>query len=230
MATLADLRAQVRSLTDMRQTTLVPDEDVTAFLNEAYREFLGSREWPFLESIRTLSVPAGSHTAALAVGDADRVLEVTWTDGKVSVPLSPLTAQQAAAADITGTGRTGTPHWYRAPQLGRAGALELFPTPTAAGTVLVTVSAQPADLAADTDTPVFAAEFHAVLAYGAACLLLSREGDDSGRTSTFAGQAGAITKRAAKRYMPAADRSPLVIGGRRDAGRRFRADGWRVAP
>lgn len=205
---LEQLRDRVRRLTGVRLVELLPDADLDALLNEAYREVAGYRQWPFLRADLELTATPGSpgvevptqfrHITGVVLPGGSRLRQVTLAE------LDELSYE------------TGEPALYaRADQSN----LHLWPAPESPTTLLVRLQRQPPDLVADTDSPEFDTEFHPTLAYMAAARVLAEEGDDSGRAQMYAEEVGGFLARMEDRYLAAQDAGMFVMGG---GGRRRR--------
>lgn len=181
----AELRERVRVLSGVLMDTLMSDPEADAFVNQAYLTVCGLAEWSFLYGTQ-------GHLAAETVPALGRVQDVLH-DGR--------TLQRRSLVDLDRfppSRRQGAP-WAWAPQ--GDSEVRIFPAPTA-GTVTVRGWTTPAPLASDTDEPVFAVEFHDVVAYEAAASVLEAEGDDSGRTERYRGEVQSFLDRMARRYLP----------------------------
>jgi len=96
-----------------------------------------------------------------------------------------------------------------------------FPTPNQTEVLKIRYFATVADLSSGTDTPIFDAKFHTVIAYGAAVKALVREGDDTERRGYYQGQYLQGVDQMKGDYLAERDRSIFRIGGRqRVFGRR----------
>jgi hypothetical protein len=92
--------------------------------------------------------------------------------------------------------------------------IRLWPPPRDAATVEVKGQTQ-YTLLNGSDQPVFAEQFHPVLAYRAATRMLVEEGDDSGRSESYQLEAGGYTQRMEKYYLASGDIGLIRIGSSR---------------
>ena len=207
---LGELRTRVRRLSGVRLEELLPDTDLDALLNEAYRELMGLAQWPFLRAELSETLPAG--TATLDVPTPLRHIEgVTLGNGR--------RLRQVTLHDLdTLVERQDVPELYARESERR---LRFWPTPETAEQVLVRAQESPADLGSVSDEPVFEPEFHAALAYMAAARVLAEEGDDSGRAQMYADEASSFIERMKDRYLAVQDAGSFVMGGGRQRRRLF---------
>lgn len=206
------LRERVRRLTGIRMSEIVSDGAIDELVNDAYREVCGVEDWPFLFFEGQAPLEAGKAEVALptelrrvsaASVDGHRLVEVTVND-----------------LDVLDD-EPGDPQVYARLDDSR---LMVWPPPEAAGQVELRGYRQVVALAAETDEPVFAAEFHPTVAYAAASRLLVEEADDTDRPAAFGQEAGQGASAMRQRYMATADTAPFTIGGRRSSRRRR----WRL--
>lgn len=207
---LSQLRTRVRRLSGVRLTELLPDADLDELLNEAYRELMGLRQWPFLRRELDLTVAKGDrevevatpmrHIEGVALSNGRRLRQVTVHDLDRLVDRDDVPEVYARRDERT---------------------LTLWPTPAEQVQVRVWAQESPADMTATSDVPVFEPEFHAALAYMTAARVLAEEGDDSGRASMYAEEASAFIGRMEDRYLAAQDAGVFVMGGGRQRVRTF---------
>lgn len=205
---LQELRTRVRRLSGVRLTELLPDGDLDALVNEAYRELLGLRQWPFLRRELDIAVEAG--TEQLSLPDEVRHIEgVALDNGR---RLRQVTVHDLDRLEPS----EGVPEMYarRAER-----ELVLWPVPEHPLSVRVWAQDAPDALVGDYATPVFEPEFHPALAYMVAARVLAEEGDDSGRAQMYAEEAGAFIDRMSDRYLAAQDAGVFVMGGGRQRAR-----------
>jgi hypothetical protein len=94
-------------------------------------------------------------------------------------------------------------------------AIRLWPTPKDAVTLTIRGQVEFEPLETEQDEPVFAEQFHPVVAYRAAARVLAEEGDDSGRSESYQLDAGSYLQRMQDYYMKTNDISLIRIGSRR---------------
>lgn len=207
---LSQLRTRVRRLSGVRLTELLPDDDLDALLNEAYRELMGLRQWPFLR--RELDLSAAQGDPQLSVATPMRHIEgVALSNGR--------RLRQVTVHDLDRLeDREDVPELYARRD---ERTLTLWPTPAEQTPVRVWAQESPVDMVATSDAPVFEEEFHPTLAYMAAARVLAEEGDDSGRAQMYADEATSFIRRMEDRYLAAQDAGVFVMGGGRQRVRTF---------
>ena len=207
---LSQLRTRVRRLSGVRLVELLPDSDLNELVNEAYRELMGLRQWPFLRRELSLSATAGDpvlevpvpmrHIEGVALSNGRRLRQVTVHD------LDRL------------TDREDVPEVYARRD---ERTLVLWPTPAQDVAARVWAQESPGDLGGDASSPVFESEFHPAIAYMVAARVLAEEGDDSGRAQMYAEEASALISRMEDRYLASQDAGVFVMGGGRQRVRTF---------
>lgn len=138
-----------------------------AWLNDAQR--LTLRRVPIREtwSRSTVTTTSGTKTYTLPT---DLVGIRSLTDSASNVPLDPIDPRWLD----TITASSGTPRTYALDDTG----LVLYPTPDGAYSLLLRYVANPADMAADTDTPLIPAAHHDLLISYAVSRAYRSEDDD----------------------------------------------------
>lgn len=205
---LGTMRSKTRRLSGLRMEALLSDADLDGALNESYRELAGLYSWPFLRFEETVTLAAGE--AVVALPFEMRVI------GSVSLPGSRLRQVTVDELDRLDDGEPGAPSVFCRLDDRR---LRLWPVPEASTSVTVRGQLRVSELEAENDAPVFEPEFHTVVVYRTAARLLAEEGDDSGRTAAYLGEAQAAIARMLEHYMGSGDTASFVMGGN---GRRRR--------
>ena len=123
------------------------------WVNFAYKELTDLAPWPFLELTKEGLAP-------LTIAELGHVLSVTdKTDDTVLVQ----TDRRTVVEEDPTLNETGVPQsWYRSGET----QIAVYPA-NAAATLIVRYLQNPADLAADGDTPVLPSRFHDVIVDGA---------------------------------------------------------------
>ena len=173
---LAALREQVRELTNFRMSSLVSDARIDAAVNEAYMQVAAAEPWTWLVSSSTATVSPSS--PAMTLASCRQVLTVALSDGARTLLLDRSSRTSADWLVPSGT----VPALYAFVQPGQ---LLIQPVPDKAYACTVQFIARVAALGAS-DSPVFASEYHAMLAYAAAASLLVQEVDETSRAQAYA--------------------------------------------
>ena len=206
---LSSLRERARALSGIRLETLRSDEQVDAVLNEAYLELINMTNWPFLRSSQTIAVAANVNTFTSPSGFSE-VSSVTYVDevGN-SIRLTQTTIDEIDRLD---TGEEGDPFYYA--RLDES-EFEVWPVPNKPITYTVKGKTAVDTMSTDSSQPVFAEQFHPIIAYRAASRMLAEEGDDSGRAEAYQSEASNFYLRMQQFYMRSGDVGMFVMGGRR---------------
>lgn len=163
-------------LTSIRAKGFETDTDAQqrVAVNSVYRRINGMRRWPYLERRSTALLTTANQPnvslinfPALMWIDAVRLKQGTEDFTLTYRAPQELREDQAYWPDA------GVPdHWTQA-----AGELVLWPTPSAAYTVVLDYTTTPADLTLDADVPVFDSTYHDLLVWGAVVELGFRQRD-----------------------------------------------------
>ena len=177
---LAALRGSVRDLTGFHMSSLVSDARIDAAVNEAYMQVLAAEPWSWLVDESSILVSPSSVTATLT--GCRQVLSVALTDGSRSWVLD---RSSRTSGDWLEPHEQDPVRWA----LVQPDTLLLNPEPlkTYTGTVQFIRREDPLGSG---DSPVFAAEYHQMLAYGAAAIVLVQENDDTNRAQAYSGMFG----------------------------------------
>jgi len=203
---LQELVDRARALSGIRLQSVRSDEQVEQVVNESYQEVLGLQPWPFLRGNSTVSVAA--EAVSFTLPDSFRTLtSVLLTMGSDTVRLKQTTVDVLDEYEQ----EPGDTNFY-ARETDRQ--IRLWPPPRDAATVEVKGQTQ-YTLLNGSDEPVFAEQFHPVLAYRAATRMLVEEGDDSGRSESYQLEAGGYMQRMEKYYLASGDIGLIRIGSSR---------------
>lgn len=182
---LAALRLHVRDLTGVFSTDVVSDTLLTTWINESYNEVARERDWDWLESTYVVAMPAavsGVHT-------------INLPNGTRRVVSAYLVGDNGAVEEIIGTSEldhvepNDTKVKY---DVNFSGVFRFAPEQVAPKTVKVRYSVANVNLSTNTDVPVFAEQFHAMLAYRAAVKVLQFLSDDTNRSEYFISEYGSM--------------------------------------
>lgn len=206
---LQDLVERARSLSGIRLQSIRSDEQIEDLLNESYEEIIGLHPWPFLRGESNVAVSAAQQDFQLP--QAFRYLSAVVTAGQ--------RLRQTTLDELDSLGpEDGEPHLYARTD---ERTIRLYPSPKEPIAVLVRGQLEFERLRPRTE-PVFAPQFHPVVAYRAAARLLAEEGDDSGRTQAYQLDAAGYLRRMEEYYLGTGDIGLIKIGSQRQ-GRRWRS-------
>lgn len=206
---LEQMRGRVRKVSGFTMPELYEDGDLDTLINEVYLDVCGVEDWPFLYV-----------DSAEQVDEGEAELELPWpvrTLSSVSSSKGRLIETTVDELDELDPDRTGQPELYSRLDDRR---LLMWPLPDDGYTLRLRGWREPAQLAADNDSPAFEAEFHPVLVYETAARLLVEFGDFD-RVEGFRGQASDVLSRMRVRYMASKDHGLIQMGGRHRDRRRW---------
>lgn len=202
------IRSRVRHLTGINMVELLSDVEANDYINEAYQDIVSLAEWSFLYAEGTVGTTASTsdYTLPASIVRAQDVRIATAANRQLLVPRT-LTDMARYVPDEAANGRP----WAWAPKADAS--FRVFPTPDAVYTLTVTGWKSVADLTADTSSPVFASQFHPVVAYAASWAILTREGDDSQRSDHYVTRVNWYLARMARQYLPGVEHPPVYPPG-----------------
>lgn len=203
---LQELADRARALSGIRLQSVRSDEQVEQVVNESYQEVLGLQPWPFLRGESTIALDAEQDTFTLP--DTFRTLTaVVLTMDSDKYRLRQTTVDVLDEYED----EPGEPAYY-AREDDRT--IRVWPAPRNAASVEVRGQLQ-FDLLSGSNEPVFAEQFHPVLAYRAATRMLVEEGDDSGRSESYQLESAGYLGRMEKYYLASGDIGLIRIGSSR---------------
>lgn len=199
---LSELVDRTRSLTGIRLDSVRTDGEIQELINETYSEVLGLQPWPFLRGSSTVPVAAGVTDVALpatfryltgVIADDKRLRQTTLDELDALGPDEGESTLYARVDDRT---------------------IRLWPENPEAISLTVRGQVSYEELGVN-DEPIFAAQFHPMLAYRAATRMLLEEGDDSGRAEAFQLDAAGYLKRMEEYYIGSGDIGIIRMGSQR---------------
>ena len=206
---LSEIRDRVRSLTGIRLQTLRSDENIDVVVNESYQEVINLETWPFLVAETTASISAGDRIIESPVGFAE-VNSLSYSDNfNVQSRMRQTTLDELDRLDQSST---GSPQLYARVD---GSTFRVWPTPEEPVEFLLRGKLEVSNLTSDSSEPIFAPQFHPILAYRAASRILGEEGDDSGRSEFYQLEANTFFLRMQQFYMRSNDRGIIVMNSRR---------------
>lgn len=216
---LGELRTYVRDLTGVYSTDLVSDSLLNRWINEAYFELARDRDWPWLTG--TLMLPAIPQSSPiLYVFETPATIRGVWfkknANQIVPIPQRPhlrdIEANSPMYYAMESTTFMNVTPWQM---------ISIGPTIKESGWILIDAAVLPAELTSDTQSPMFASQFHSILAYRAAIKLLTSQADDTPRAQAYAVELQALFEGMERLYLGAHDASPIQLGGDSLVVRRF---------
>lgn len=204
-----DLRDRTRQLAGAELDGLRSTVEMDVLVEEAYRQVGLIQAWKWREAIETLSTVAATDEYTVPTGiDEPQGLTITDAPGQ-SLPV-PL--KEVPVRDILTRVRRDEedlPRFYA--RIGER-KIRLAPIPDKVYTVEFYGQAPLQGLAADAAEPEWDSRFHAVIAYLAAAVLLSEEGQEE-LARARQGLAEAKLAEMHEFYQVSKDNTPVIIGG-----------------
>lgn len=209
MATKADLRADVRALTNIRSVARLTNAEIDAELEEVHAESWDLASWPQKVQIRD-----GSFAGDGRVWLSDQTIAVQRLvrNGEVVPPLDHAVAVEPDMIGYLFTREFGSAF------------VQLFPAPVQRMTpegflvyddkVVVTSEITAPAFTLDGLSPWMDSEYHRLYAYVAAARILSARAGDPGKVSEFQQRADRTLARMRKRYVESHDSSTVRLGAR----------------
>lgn len=161
---LSQLRTQIDRRTGKRQDPLATN----SYINEAINIISTRREWPWLDSLQTITTTDGE--ATYPVGS-------TYSETR-TINVGGLEAQQIYIADGDEwdgiTSFTPESYQYSIEWTDGVAQLTFYPTPPASTTVIHRFTRTEALVSSDTDTPLMPERYHSIICDMAAGLFLER--------------------------------------------------------
>ena len=205
---LSEIRDRVRSLTGIRLESLRSDDNIDAVINEAYQEIINLESWPFLVDETNVNVSAGANSFTAPVAFAE-VNSLSYSDSfSVQSRMRQTTLDELDRLDQSST---GSPQLYARVD---GGTFRFWPTPEEPVEFLLRGKLEVSGLTSDSSEPIFAPQFHPVLAYRASSRILGEEGDDSGRSEFYQLEANTFFLRMQQYYIRSNDRGIIVMNSR----------------
>lgn len=205
--TFTDLVTYVRDLTGVHYSDIITDTLIGRFVNEAYAEICGAENWPYMERIDYLNLPANSRLVGTEVGvnKIQQVIVVRNGDNPVQVKAQPVHSTLQLSERIT-TLHVNTPIVYDVQEQ----AIELFPAFDHDVVVEVRYQSVVPTLTG-TLQPAFKGEYHNMLAYRAAQKVLIMEADQSDRAQVYANEYTAYYDRMVADYLRSHDEGHFEV-------------------
>ena len=203
---LQELADRARALSGIRLQSIRSDDQIEQVVNESYNEILGLQPWPFLRGSATVALAAGQPTFILPQSFRTLTSVMLTMDGDAE-------RLRQTTSDVLDEyeQERGEPAYY-ARETDRQ--IRIWPPPRLDATVDIKGQLQ-YDLLSGSRTPVFAEQFHPVLAYRAATRMLVEEGDDSGRAESYQLEAAGYLARMEKYYLTSGDVGLIRMGSSR---------------
>jgi hypothetical protein len=217
---LQELRARVRSLTNVYSSSVLSDAAINTAVNDAVAAVCASEVWPPMLRTQTLNVVAGTSTYNLSTSTGvPRDIVSVANQNPTGLVRNLL---QVTMFDTEARSRPAAlPEFYTASLDGTPPTLTLLPTPAANEELTVVVRIRPTVLTNNTDVPPFLGEFHPTFAYRAAAVLLTERRGDERKIAQLTGLAQEHLELMRRRYLVSHDASRVNVGSRR--GGRWRS-------
>ena len=200
------LRDRARSLSGIRLPSMRSDEQIDEVINESYQEVIGLSVWPFLMSSEVVTISANSEDFFTPSGFTE-ISSVFYKDesGKAT-KMRQTSLDELEELDDQG----GEPIYFA-----RVNDTDFVVWPIPESSIEVTVRGKiSVSNLTGSDSPVFAEQFHPILAYRAAVKMLQEEGDDSGRAEFYQSEANTYFARMQQFYNKSGNKGLFVMGAR----------------
>jgi hypothetical protein len=200
------LRDRARSLSGIRLPTLRSDEQIDEVINESYQEVIGLSVWPFVVSSEVVTVPANAEEFSTPSGFTE-ISSVFYKDnfGKAT-KMRQTSLDELEELDDQG----GEPVYFA-----RINDTDFSIWPVPESSIDITVRGKlSVPRLREGDSPIFAEQFHPILAYRAAVKMLQEEGDDSGRADFYQSEANTYYARMQQFYNKSGNKGLFVMGAR----------------
>ena len=208
---LSTIRDRVRSLTGIRLQSLRSDAEIDAVINQAYQELISLTAWPFLRAESTVSVNSGDNEFSTP----EEFTEVTSVS-YVAADENQVRMRNTSLDELDFLDdESGDPVYYARVN---DRDFKIWPRPDTSISFIVRGKSAVPNMIAHSDEPVFAEQFHPVIAYRAASMILGEEGDDSGRSQFYQNEAGNFFTRMRQYYVRSGDAGMIRMSSDR---RRF---------
>jgi len=205
------LRDRARALSGIRLQSIRSDEQIDTVINEAYQELIDLSQWPFLMASEAITLSANDEEFSTPVSFSE-IASVTYeSDFQKNTRMRQTTISELEELDD----QSGDPVYFA--RLNESD-FRVWPVPENAFTLKVRGKLLVSNLGPN-DSPIFAEQFHPILAYRAAVKMLQEEGDDSGRAEFYQQEAGNFYTRMQQFYNKSGNNGLFVMGAR---GRRRR--------
>jgi hypothetical protein len=219
---LDELRTRVRSLTSILSTSVLSDDELDAFINEAHNLLCLAADWPFMVHTETVTFGTGDDGVVVPLPSgrtAQRVLDVYAYGASGDKPWQMFErAEPRIQEDSTGWPREF--EWVAATD-----TLRVYPVPSKDFQVRVRLVLDPVRMVDDADEPLLPVAYRHGIAYMASALLLEREADTTGRVDAFQARAAGSVEEM-RRLLLTTSRPSFIIGGRRSGRRSNRRQVW----
>lgn len=202
---LSELRERVRNLTGIRLQGLRSDSQIDAVINESYEEIVNMLQWPFLRDEQTVTVASGQASFEMPSVFSE-VQSITYSsDTNTQARMMQTTLDELDFLQDD----SGDPAYYARIDDRN---FKIWPKPTSQVVLTVRGKKSVERLDSWNDEPVFAEQFHPIIAYRSASRILAEEGDDSGRSEFYQLEANNYFGRMQQFYMRSSDVTMIVMG------------------
>lgn len=214
---LSAIRDRARSLSGIRLESLRSDEQIDQVINESYQEVIELSQWPFLAASQAVTINSESEEFSSPTAFSD-IASVTYDSGsQKSVRMRQTTLDELEELDD----QSGDPIYFaRVSEF----VFRVWPIPEQSISLNVRGKLLVDPLNKESDTPIFAEQFHSILSYRAAVKMLQEEGDDSGRSEFYQQEANNFYARMQQFYNKTGNKGLFVMGGRGSRRRLLRAN------
>ena len=210
--TLTDIRNYVRDLVGIYSTDVVSNTLIDRWINEAYNELANIRDWDWLEHGVSGVLPAavdGVHQLSLWNG-TKRVISALLIDNEAVIEMHQVDTLDGVEP------RENHPRY----DVSYTGVFRIAPEQPSDTEYRIRYTLANVELGAN-DSPVFAAQFHAILAYRAAMKVLMFVSDDTQRAQAYSTEYGSLLDGMISFYELNHDYRTFQMGGDGQRDRRY---------
>lgn len=213
MSTVTELIDSVRQVC-LLSTDDIADAKVILMIDEGNSRLSAMFDWPWLKASADVTVTADTAECSLPADFSRNRAMLLKTENTKLAEISDQEAWERWGDDLP----TGTPEvfWFTT-----AGKFEVAPVPSANDTIVCHYWKDPTALTAGANTPVFASQFHGILADWALYRIWQRE-EDYAKAQQHEVAFGRTLNDMARFYFNRGQDYPIVFGERSDYSQRRR--------
>lgn len=206
---LSALRTRVRSLTNIRSSSMLPDAEIDTALNDFTKQVWDAYAWPQANGEDPRTLVAGVTTIPWPVA-ARSITALYYAQDPTAAPVR-LVPQSADSGVLSGPNPTQVCAYSQNPS---ARTITLDGEPAGGETLSIRYKAETPYLTLATDVPPFGEEFHSLFAYGAAANILREKSGKEAKAQEFQGRAERAIGQLRRLYLADTDQATAPTVGR----------------